>query len=177
MKRIFLLFYIFSSCLVMSTSLPAKKIVIFTSGGGHGTRSVDTILSSHLKKDYIVELAFVFPDILAPIDPIRKITFNRYSGEDLQNFFARRGWIRSANAVCKFAQKSYIPSCQKNIDKLIDDYIQTKKPDLLISLVPLVNANLARIAKKHNVPLIIIPTDLDVSSFWWVLLLREHYAF
>lgn len=44
-------------------------------------------------------------------------------------------------------------------------YVLQHKPDMLISCTPLVNSMLLEVAKKFDIPLLVVTTDIDISAF------------
>ena len=55
------------------------------------------------------------------------------------------------------------------IKKTFCDYIDEKKPDIFISVVPIINAPLLKVAAEKKVPVFVIPTDGDneIYSYNW----------
>ena len=49
--------------------------------------------------------------------------------------------------------------------QLIDNHIIKNKPDLIISVVPIINNIILDASKKNNIPFFLIPTDLDATTF------------
>ena len=59
----------------------------------------------------------------------------------------------------------YIKCRRKAIRKTFYEYLTHEKPDLVISVVPLVNFYILQAAQALNLPFLIIPSDIDVSPY------------
>lgn len=64
--------------------------------------------------------------------------------------------------VCSIAQPTFY---QKKLEKIIIKQIAEYNPDLIISVIPIVNGIISQSAKQCNTPFLVIPTDLDTSTF------------
>jgi processive 1,2-diacylglycerol beta-glucosyltransferase len=141
-----------------------SKILIFTSYGGGGHISASNAIIEHLKDKHEVYSVALFRDVLTNMDPVRIMTFNTMDGEGAYNFFLRRKWSRALNLLCLSGLWS-IPFVKWKMKKIIVPFLQQEKPDLIISVIPIVNGVLNEIARSLNIPLLVIPTDLDCSTF------------
>jgi processive 1,2-diacylglycerol beta-glucosyltransferase len=140
-----------------------KKISIFTCIGGHTT--VSTALQDSLNASYNVEVKNIFLDILKPIDFVRTLTFNRYSVEDLYSFILKKQWHTLMNIALIKVGYCFFSLRRKKILSLISNYLNQHKPDLIISVIPFFNNCFALAAKQMNIPFILVPTDVDLSTF------------
>jgi len=87
---------------------------------------------------------------------------NKSNGEDVYNFFLKKKWVQSINMMYNFGSWYY--SWRKNtIEKILEKHIKKNKPDLIVSVIPLVNNMILNVAKKLNIPFLLIPTDLDAT--------------
>jgi processive 1,2-diacylglycerol beta-glucosyltransferase len=141
-----------------------KKIVIFTSDGGGGHRSVTTTLKKHLSSLYDVQEVNIFADLLAPIDPLRFLTFNTYTCEDFYNYLLKNKWTRTTNALCRYGQWA-TQSRSTAIKKLLKNKLTKLKADMVISVVPLVNGHIYNLAAELNLPFLIVTNDLDTRNY------------
>lgn len=164
---------------IFHASISKPRCLIFTSDGGGGHRSADKALRQYLEPDFEVELGFMIRDVLAQLDPFRWATFNRFGAEDLYNFFITKRFFRTINVLGHFGSWSEW-WLRGRIEKLIFDYVSKHKPDIMISVIPFYNGPLLAVAEKLNIPLYIIPTDLDTTTFaydirpteyqnWWFI--------
>lgn len=145
-------------------NIEKKKIVIFTSKGGGAHKSASKAITDYLKDDYEIISVNPFEDIFESLDPINKITFNTWKGEDLYNFFLKNRWNRMINLLGDFGEY-YTRTHQRRMIKCLKKYIQNEKPDMIISVVPYTNSATFAVAKEHNVPFLIIPADMDATTY------------
>lgn len=140
-----------------------KKVIIFSCFGGGGHMSAAAAIEACLH-DYNVKTIDAYGDTLATLDPIYYLTFKRYTGQDFYNFLLRHNKKRITNLFFYFG---YLMRNirKKGIYRSFELSILHEKPDLIVSVIPLVNHFLADIAKKHNIPYFLVPTDLDIQSF------------
>ncbi len=141
-----------------------KKILVLISRGGGGHKTAGDSLKQILGDDYEVEINPVLADILGTIDPINRITRGRFTGEDLYNIFLKRHWNRALKWMVTIG-----PKCMKaqTIEKAFEKYLrsQIQPPDLIISPTPYINYGVACAAHRWDIPFLVIPTDLDGSTF------------
>ncbi len=141
-----------------------KRVITFTSGGGGGHMSAAHAVRSILQDQYEVVDVYLLRDVLAPLDFVRQFSFEYSSAEDLYNYFITNRYIWFTNTLCSYG-KYNMPRKDKRMQQLISDFLDINKPDLMISVIPVVNYSLLAVAEKKGIPLIIVPTDLDNSMF------------
>lgn len=141
-----------------------KKIIIFTSHGGGGHISVSNALEKYLNTDYEVYSIPIFTEILHAIDPIQVISSKKNNGERMYNFLMRKKQFLLLNLIYSIGYR-YFNFLHKKIYILITAYLQKYKPDLIISVIPIINNIVLEAAHHLNIPLILIPTDLDATTF------------
>ncbi len=141
-----------------------KKILVLVSRGGGGHKSAAEALHAILGDAYDVEINYVFEDILRVTDPLNLLTRGKFTGEDLYNFLLKNNQKILLNLMVEAGKKRYQ---SRRIEKVFDRYLSklTQLPDLIISPTPYINYGAACAAQKYDIPLLIIPTDLDGSSF------------
>lgn len=138
--------------------------VVASSKGGGGHESVFQALSNYLKDTYHIEKILPLQDALAPLDFTRKLSNGAYSCEDLYNKLLSKRCNNTINAMalaCPYQQKLQ----DKEIQEHLDHHIAVKKPDVIISIIPFLNKYLQKTAENLQVPFIVIPTDLDTTTF------------
>lgn len=140
-----------------------KKILILTSSGGGGHLSATTALEHCLGHDYNVQSIHIFK-LLQNFDPIRVITFNRYSCEELFNKFLPKKYFRLLTFISRLGTQ-YIHRRRKKIREKLRNYCLENKPAVIISVVPIMNYIILDIAQELNIPFLLIPTDLDVTIY------------
>jgi len=141
-----------------------KKIVIFSSYGGGGHTAVANALATHLKDEHEIVITNVFSEVLAPIDLMQKITFGKYTGEDIYNYLMPRKWFGFLNAYYKVGVW-YFDFRKNKVRTLIEKYLEDQKPDLVISVIPILNATILSITQELDLPFLLVPTDLDIATF------------
>lgn len=151
-----------------------KKILIITSAGGGGHISVTEALTSYFTKEYIIETAYIFSDILGPIDPAQKITGGKLNGEQFYNYFIRKKSYTIINCMYAFG-KWYYNLTRSRTEQLFTAYLKKLSPDLVISVAPLINQEIMAVTKKLTIPFVLLPTDFDCTSFVTRIKNSEHH--
>ncbi len=141
-----------------------KKIAIISSIGGGGHVAVSGALKEVLDPDYSVVVNIMLQEILAPVDWIQQASFGHSSGEQMYNYFIKRRAYRLLNAMA-WISHYFFGSFTKKISHLINNYLDKTKPDLVISVAPYFNGYLAEATQARFIPFILIPTDLDATTF------------
>lgn len=150
--------------LVPPKVMPKKKVLIFMSKGGGGHISVSNALKSYLEDGYEVTIANFFEDVMSPVDTIRYLTFGRASGEDIYNFCLQNRFISLVNGFTKLGAWT-LRQKSTSIEPLIYDFIARHKPDLIVSVIPVVNFIILPVAKKLNTPFLVVTNDLDTTNY------------
>jgi processive 1,2-diacylglycerol beta-glucosyltransferase len=141
-----------------------KKILILTSFGGGGNLTASNALQEYLQNTYNVESKYVFKELLASLDPFNFLTFGRYSCEEIYNifvpgkFFTFLGWMYQLGGW-------YIHLQKNRIYTLLHNYFAQTKPDLIVSVVPMINNIILEAAQNLHIPFLLMPTDLDISPY------------
>ncbi len=148
----------------LSSLARKKKILVLISRGGGGHKTAGDSLKQILESDYEVEINPVLADILGTIDPFNRITRGHFTGEDLYNLLLKGHWNRVLKWMVSIGPKC-MPS--QTIEKAFEKYLrsQIQPPDLIISPTPYINYGVACAAHRWDIPFLIIPTDLDGSTF------------
>src|ERR1700733_9383318 len=141
-----------------------KKIIIFTSSGGNGHVSAMLALQSYLQAEYSIEPVFIFEQVFKKVDPIAFITFGFVIGEDVYNFFFRRKWYKLLNLLYRIGHW-YFSLQTKRMVNILQNYLAHEKPDCVISVVPLINGIILQATHNGTLPFLLIPTDMDVTTF------------
>lgn len=141
-----------------------KKVLFLTSFGGGGNLAASNALASYIQNDYDVQSTYVFKELLKPLDPIYFLTGGYYSGEEFYNFFLPGkhfgflGWVYALGTW-------YIQTQKNKIHAILRDYFLATKPDIIVSVIPIINNIVLDVAQELNIPFLLIPTDLDVSPY------------
>ncbi len=143
---------------------PKKRILIFSSKGGGGHTAVSNGLCNYLKDTYEVAVVNIFEEVVSSIDKLSTLTFGKVTGEDLYNFCMVSRWNRVLNKYAELGTYLF-ESKQHMNEKVITDYFKYDQPDLLISVVPFINGALLSVAKKINMPFLVVTNDFDTSNY------------
>jgi processive 1,2-diacylglycerol beta-glucosyltransferase len=141
-----------------------KKIIIFTSAGGGGHISATKAIDSYIGHEYDLRPVYIFNEVFKSVDPATILSFGRISGEDIYNFFLKRRWYSILNMMYDVGNR-YFGLRAQSMTKIATDYLAHEKPDLVISVIPIVNNIILDAAKANKIPFILSPTDFDVTSF------------
>jgi|GEM_PF-956731 len=144
-----------------------QKILVLISEGGGGHKMAGESLTDIFSPDYDVEVVNVITQIIYPLDLLHSITSGVFTGEDFYNFMLRKGYHKGVNVYASVGNK-YMHANQSRIEKLFEKYLKKTDVsyDLVISTVPFVNSGIAKALQKRGLPFLILPTDLDTSTFF-----------
>ncbi|MFH1832361.1 MAG: hypothetical protein ABH827_06195 [bacterium] len=140
---------------VHATKAP-RKIAVLTSKGGNGHMAACAVL-----KD-------IFPNSkITLFNPIYDEFHNVFDGEDLYVKLFQNGWIRTLNIVAGYVGPTYFKMNSRSIKKSIVKYLEQEKPDILISVIPLLNFPAYEAAQQCKTPFMNITLDADLTL--WLL--------
>lgn len=142
-----------------------KKILIYTSSGGHGHLSATQAIHQYVNEQSAIKTSFVFSEVLGKFEPFNMLSGGKLTGEDVYNMLLRRKYYRLLNTYCFLGSKIFFSLGKKWMRNALKKHIQEINPDLIISVVPFINEMLVTITRDLTIPLIVIPTDLDNSLF------------
>lgn len=141
-----------------------KKILVLVSHGGGGHKSAGEAIEQILGHSYDIEINYVFEDILRNIDTLNLLTGGAYTGEDLYNFLLRNHQKKLLKLLVESGKKAINgPRVKRAFDKYFSEVAQV--PDLIISTIPWMNYGAVCSAHARDIPYLIVPTDLDGSTF------------
>lgn len=141
-----------------------KRILIFSSNGGGCHTAAANGLCAYLFDDYEVKVVNIFRDVLAQLDTLGSLTFGRMSGEDLYNFCLRARWTGVAEGLVNIGLSVYNWR-QPTVENILIEYFKFAKPDLMISVVPVLNGGIYGVAEKLNIPFLCLTLDTDTTWF------------
>lgn len=139
-----------------------KKVIIFTCTGGHTTAA--QAIEEYLCNTYDIVTINIFSNTLRKKDLVRWLTFFKYGSEDIYNWFLKN---RKYHFINRWLLKAhgYYRIISKAVFSCINKQIQDERPVLIISVIPLFNGHILRAAHKQNIPFLLIPTDIDLTTF------------
>jgi UDP-N-acetylglucosamine:LPS N-acetylglucosamine transferase len=147
--------------------LPQKKqrILVLISEGGGGHKMAGESLKDIFSGQYDVEVMNVITQIR--LDLLDVLTSGAFTFEGFYNYLLSKGYHRGVYIFASIGNR-YMRSNQPRIERLFEKYLQTvfSPYDLVISTVPFINGGIAKALQKRNIPFIILPTDLDTSTFF-----------
>ena len=141
-------------------------IVFHHAGGGH--RSTAEALKGVLaSQDHPWEVTLLnFQDLLAPLDILRRFTGLRI--EDAYNLILRKSWTRFTPQFLVVLQ-SAIRLYHSRIVKLLRAHWDHSQPDIVLSVIPHFNRELAASLKEDGTPFVTLLTDLaDYPPCFWI---------
>ncbi len=141
-----------------------KKILILTTMGGGGNLEAGKAIESYLRNDYTIESSFVFKDLLQELDPLKLVTAQEYSGEEIYNLLMPGKYFRILSLIYELGTW-YIQLQKEKIHIILKDYFTKTQPDLIISVIPIINNIVLEVAQELNIPFLLMPTDLDVKPY------------
>jgi UDP-N-acetylglucosamine:LPS N-acetylglucosamine transferase len=141
-----------------------KKILILTTMGGGGNLEAGKAIESYLNNDYFVESSFVFKDLLQELDPLKLVTAQDYSAEEIYNLLMPGKYFRVLTLIYELGAW-YTQLQKEKIHAILRDYFTKTQPHLIISVIPIVNNIILEVAQELNIPFLLMPTDLDVSPY------------
>lgn len=141
-------------------------IVFHHAGGGH--RSTAEALKGVLaSQDNPWEVTLLnFQELLAPLDVLRRFTGLRI--EDAYNLILRKGWTRFSPQLLVVLQTA-IRLYHAQVVKLLRAHWAQSQPDLVLSVIPHFNREMAESLKEHQTPFVTLLTDLaDYPPRFWI---------
>jgi len=149
-------------------SCPLKKrILVLISEGGGGHKMAGESLKEIFSSDFEVEVVNIITQIIYPLDFLHSITSGVFTGEDFYNFLLRKGYHKGVHVLAKVGNR-YLHANRLRIEKLFEKYLSQAcvSYDLVISTVPFINSGVAKALQKRKIPFLVLPTDLDTSTFF-----------
>ncbi|MFA5074534.1 MAG: hypothetical protein WC436_00310 [Candidatus Babeliales bacterium] len=138
-----------------------KKIVVLTSKGGNGHMAACSALKNALS-DYELKI----------INPIHDYFKSIIDGEDFYVSMIQNGWIRTWNFLIKYPVPLFFKSIGTSIKKTILQILEQEKPDMLISVIPILNLYASQAAEIYKIPFLIITLDADLTL--WLMNMEKN---
>jgi len=150
----------------LSIKSTKEKIVIFSSRGGAGHISTSKSITAALSDKYDIKTVNTFTEVLHPMDPLYNVTGGKYYGENFYNYLVQGpvGLWTCKNLVVPIGNKMFLNS-HKKAEKLFSNFLAKEKPSMIISVIPIINSSLLTVAKKMDVPFLVVTPDLDTTMF------------
>lgn len=147
----------------MTPSPDSKKIFLFSSKGGNGHESACSALEASLKNYFFLQRFYPFQS-LKPFSLLNQGSSHHQNGEAFYNFLLQKKWSRIANLYARVGSwliKLFSGLIEKEIRKML---IETR-PDIVISVIPFINAYLFKATQELKIPFLIFTCDLDTFNY------------
>jgi UDP-N-acetylglucosamine:LPS N-acetylglucosamine transferase len=150
-----------------SASPKKKRILVLISEGGGGHKMAGESLKDIFSSEYDVDIVNAFTQVIHPLDWLNSITSGVFTSEDFYNFMLKKGYHKGVHVFATLGNK-YMHANRKRIEKLVGKYLSklSTSYDLVISTIPFINSGIAVALQKKEIPFLILPTDLDTSTFF-----------
>ncbi|MGB8467687.1 MAG: glycosyltransferase [Candidatus Babeliales bacterium] len=141
----------------------APKILILSCHGGGGHMSAATALEQYLSEHYCVQTIDFVGTTLAPYDPLYIIT-RTYTGQDIYNALLQRNAKRITNFFYRLGLW-LVNLKRKTLERAVTNHIAQYQPDMVISVIPIINDMIINSCKELGIKCVVVPTDFDTSTF------------
>lgn len=142
-----------------------KNLLFFTCKGGYGHLAASDALESILAPHYNIKTVKPLEEILHSVDFIKKISGNRMDCEEFYNLVLQRGWINLFNFGCRYIWPPLISMNNKHMERLFIKYFEKTKPDLVVSVMPIINLPASNAAQHCKIPYLMITLDYDLTMW------------
>lgn len=140
-----------------------KTVLVLSCQGGGGHMSAAYAIKEYLEQAYTVIIIDAVGESLAYLDPLYKIS-RKYTGQDVYNFLLKHNQKALINATFPYGLWLIKRNRKKLIQGIVNIFSQYK-PDVVISVIPLINDVIQHVCLLLDIPFILVPTDLDVRTF------------
>lgn len=139
-----------------------KRILVLYTDSGYGHVATARVLRDYLgaERSWRIDVVDVYREILTGLDPFRMLT--GMSGPDIYNEYAlRRGHTRVLWPVIAAGSSVAIRLGSPFVVRQLSAYLRAQRPDMVISVMPLINAAVAASVRQlgGTIPFITIVTD------------------
>lgn len=150
-----------------------QKILIFNCRGGYGHMAACTTLKNILS-NYDLQVIIPLEDTLGSMDFVKTITFGKANCEDFYNSCLQNNWIRTANLLFWNAGPWLTRMNSDRMQRRFYKLFAKEKPDLIISVMPIINYAASQAAAQCNIPYLCITLDADLG-LWLIDLEKNKY--
>ncbi|NGX39842.1 MAG: Processive diacylglycerol beta-glucosyltransferase [Chlamydiae bacterium] len=133
-----------------------KKLLILSSYGGYGHIAAANTLTALLGDQYEIEVVYPIKDLRIMGIP---------SGESIYNFLLSNNLMRTNNFMVRYLAPPALRAREEKMARLIEKYIDEKKPDLLVSVVCYVNYPASEAAHRSGIPFLLVTVDYDMHNY------------
>jgi processive 1,2-diacylglycerol beta-glucosyltransferase len=145
---------------------PEKRpeILILTSPGGYGHQAAAAALTEYLQGGYDITSVNFIQEVLGSIDFVHTFTCGQFYSEQFYNYCLVNRYIWLVQAMVWLGLLVF-KARYATIRQLVYDYLIKQEPDLIISVMPVINGVVLDVAQELGIPFWVIPTDLDPTVF------------
>jgi len=148
-----------------------KKVIIISNESGGGHRQTAKVLSRVLEEhDWTVKVVSVFKELFADLDLSLKL-FGISSEEIYNQQILRKEASQLFYRLFFFSiYYLYLIPNRKILIKRFARFFAAEQPDLVISVIPIINSEMAASLHEQSIPFLIIQTDLfeyEEKSWIW----------
>lgn len=147
------------------SSIEDNTILVLSSLGGGGHVAASEAIKEALADVYNIEIYNAITDVFQCIDLFSKLTKKKFSSEDSYNFFLKKRFFFMANLYA-IAGKPFMKMNNSSLVKAAIDFLEKKKPKMVFSVIPFFNGALCEACSQLNIPFWIIPTDIELRTFF-----------
>lgn len=141
-----------------------KKIIVFTSDGAGGHTATTNALKASMGDTYNIQAVNIFKDVIGEVDIIYTLSGHRMNGEQFYEHCMVRKYNTFLSALHGVG-KWYFRRVQKKLGKMVERFLVKHQPDLVISVIPLVDGAIVQATQKLGIPFLLLPTDLDSTNY------------
>lgn len=141
-----------------------KKVAIAWSKGGGAHKSMLDALRTYLCPEYELIAFNPLERFWGKLDPLRALTFGYIDGEDFYNCLLARDFRWVINRAFCFGTSS-MRRHTRYIEDQLENYFRIEKPDIIISVIPVLNYALNEAARRVNKPFLMVAPDCDTTHY------------
>ena len=124
------------------------------------------ILTEALGDSYDIKVVLPIEAILGDLDPVKTITMGRCDGEGFYNILLQKGYNRCLNAMIKWQMGTQFFLSHGRLQRRFRRLFAKERPDMVISVMPLINSEAADMAAELKIPFLC--TTLDGNLALWL---------
>lgn len=141
------------------TAIDSKNILILTSKGGGAHAAATKVIQEAIGATHNLFIVNALTDIFKTFGTVG------LDAEDFFNFLIKNNLNYIMNIV-QGVGLVFIKMMQPLWERDLETFIADKKIDEIISVMPVVNSSVLAVCKRHNIPFLLIPLDIDLSIYF-----------
>jgi UDP-N-acetylglucosamine:LPS N-acetylglucosamine transferase len=131
-----------------------KVLLIGSNNGGGHVAAAQAVVKALSAEQYDIQQTF-------PCESL--------PGDELYNQFMKKGDFLAASLLVRMQVFAEVMSPFLQSKLAIKQAVESVQPDLIISVIPVNNHVTLAIAKKKNIPMFVIPTDITFAHFFHLI--------